>query len=123
MPLRMDEQTAAHLADMLVERRLECDVTQLASGEPIGRELLHLRHDFEGIDVRRSEQLERSGGTPALAERSALEHDGPGISARHVEVRRIRAGIDPDALGRPAEARRQAWTPAFHLDDPIIDVE
>src|SRR6185295_3342361 len=64
--LSVDENTAAHFADMLVEGRLKGDVAQLAAGEPLGREFLHLGHDFQRLEVGRAEQFERAGGSPAL---------------------------------------------------------
>jgi hypothetical protein len=50
--------------------------------------------------------FERAGRAPALAQRRAFQHDGAGIGPRHVEGwRHWATGVDPDPVGRPAEAR------------------
>ena len=59
---------------------------------------------------------------PSL-KRRAFEHDRAGIVARHADVGRVGAGVDPDAVVGPAEARAVVGLPPFHRDDAIIDVQ
>ena len=76
------------------------------------------------VDVGRAEQFQRPRGAAPFRERRAFDHHRAGIGARHPQVRRVGAGIDPGALAeRPAEARRGVGLPALHLDDAILDVE
>ena len=58
------------------------------------------------VDVGRAEQLERPGRAAPFGQRRAFEHHRAGIGARHPQVGRVRAGVDPGALAqRPAVAR------------------
>src|SRR3546814_14888845 len=43
------------------------------------------------------------------------------IGARHVDVRGVGAGVDPDAIGRPAEAGAFGLPP-LHRDHAVIEV-
>ncbi len=78
---------------------------------------LGLRYDWY------TEQFERAGRPPALAQRRALEHHGSGIGPRHVDACGIRRRIDPRALGWPAEPGRGLGRPPLHHDHAVIDVE
>ena len=123
-PLGVDLNAAAELSDMLVEGRLEPAFAKRAAGEPFGRERAHLGDHGLRVDVGRTEQLQRPRRAAAFAERRSFQHHRPGIGARHVEVRGVGAGIDPDTLAeRPAEAGRGIGFVALHLDHAIVDVE
>jgi hypothetical protein len=53
----------------------------------------------------------------------AFQHHGAGISAGHVEIGRVRARVDPDAIGGPAIAGAFVGLVPFHLDHAVINVE
>src|SRR5262249_37408962 len=70
--LRVDLQAVAQGADMLVERRLEPAIAQMAAFEPVRRERAHLLQNAARFDVRRAEQLERSCRATAFGKRCAF---------------------------------------------------
>ena len=55
--------------------------------------------------------------------RRAFHHYGPGISARHIEIGGIGAGVDPDAILRPAKTGGSVRVIAFHRNNMIIDIK
>ena len=120
----MDLHPAAQLADVLVEGRLEPHVAQDAAAQPLRRQRLHLRDHRPRVDIRRPEQLQRSCRPPPFRQGRAFQHHRARIGARHRQVRRIRAGIDPRPVQqRPAEARTRLGRPALHLHHPIIHIQ
>src|SRR5215470_17149033 len=115
---------ATQLADVLVKRRLEPAIAQAATTEPLRRQRLHVLDDAPRIDVGSAEYFQWARRAAPFRQRRALEHHGSRKGARHPQVRRVGAGIDPRALAeRPAEAGRCVGQPALHLDDAIVDVE
>ena len=107
-PFGVDEHAAAQLADMLVEGRLERRRRAACSRRAIrgaSRSISAMtsRGSMSGAPNSSSGRVVP---LPSL-KRRAFEHHRAGIGARHVEVGGVGAGVDPDALGRPAEARRR----------------
>src|SRR5262245_30430125 len=108
---------AAELADMLMERRLEPAIAEAATMKPLRRERLPGLDDLACIDVRGAEGFKWPCRATSFRERRALDHHRARVGARHPEVRRVGAGIDPGALAqRPAESRRRVGLPILHLD-------
>ncbi|ENO77337.1 sulfate transporter [Thauera sp. 63] len=122
--LDVDLHAVAQLAGVLVEGGLEPAVAQHAAAQPVRRQGAHVGDDRAGVEVGRAEQLQRPGGAAAFGQRRAFQHHGAGVSARHPQVGRVGAGVDPAALAqRPAVAGRSLGLPAFHVDHPAVDVE
>ena len=104
---------------MLVEGRLEPALAKRAAAQPVRRELGHRARERASVDVGRAEELERARRSAPLGERGAFQHHRARIAARHGDVRRIRARVDPHAAAeRPALAG-----PALHGDDLQLDVQ
>ena len=62
----VDLQAGAKLSDMLVKRGLEPAFAKPAALQPLGRERLHARDEIAHREIRRTQQLERPRGAPAL---------------------------------------------------------
>ncbi len=125
--LDVDLQALAQLAGVLVEGRLEPAGAQPAAGQPVRRRLrqgLHFLEQRWRIDVGRAEEFQRPRGAASLGQRRPLEHHRAGVAARHREVGRVRAGVDPAALVEwPAVAGCRVRLPALHRDHLALDVE
>ena len=97
---------------------------QAAAGQPLGRKGLHVGDHLTGIDVRRPEQLQRSGGATPFRQGRALQHHRARIGPGHGKVGGVGAGVDPAALGhRPAVAGGRIRLPAGHGDHLALHVE
>ena len=66
-PFRVDHQTVAQLARMLVEGRLEPAFAQGAASQPAGGDAMHFGEHRLGVDIGRAEQhFERAGGAASF---------------------------------------------------------
>ena len=120
----MKLDSSAQLPRVLVEGRLEPAFAQRAALHPFGRERAHPCQDLFRIQVRGAEELQRTRGAAPFRQRGAFEHHRAGVAARHPEVRRVGAGVDPDALAeRPAVTRPRPRLPAFHRHHLALHVE
>ena len=123
--LGVDLHAVAELADVLVEGRLEPAVAQRGSRPATAARAPASRRSRARASMSGAPNSSSGRVVPRPSrQRRALEHHRAGIGARHPQVRRVGAGIDPGALAeRPAEAGRGVGPPALHLDDAVVDVE
>ena len=83
---------------------------------------MHFSDHGARIHIRCTKYLERTRCAPALGQGRAFQQNGPRISPRHIDVRSIRAWVDPKPVRRPTEPRSSVRGIALHRDNVIIDI-
>ena len=116
----VDLHARAQLVRVFVEGGLKEAAAQDAAFEPLRCRAAHVFDQAVGVDVGRTEQLQRACGAAAFAQRGAFQHHGAGVGAGHAQVGGVGAGVDPAALGGPAKARCGFGCPLAHGDDAVV---
>ena len=118
----MNMDAVAQAVDMFVESRFKPYFAQRAACEPLGGKAAHFGDDRAGVDVGCAENFQGPRGAASFRQSRALQHHGPCIGARHVDIGRIGARVDPEPVGWPAKAGGSIGVIPLHRHNMIIDI-